>query len=62
MKWRKKHNHHHPKPDVAGAQASLERVRAQRAQVDQLVAALRREQHLNGFTANVTVVFRGGRK
>lgn len=61
MKWRKKH-HHRDKPDVAGAQANLERVRAQRGQVDQLVAALRREQHLNGFTANVTVVFRGGHK
>lgn len=49
------------KPDVEKAQEDLARIRAQRADVDALVSALVREKKLNNFTANVTVIFRGGR-
>ena len=50
-----------PMPDPEAAQAHLRRVRAQRPEVDALVAALVREQTLNNFTANVVITFRGGR-
>lgn len=49
------------KPDVAKAHEDLARIRAQRADVDALVNDLIREKHLNNFTANVVVTFRGGR-
>lgn len=49
------------KPDVEGARKDLARIRAQRGEVDELVAALIREKHLNNFTANVVVTFKGGR-
>lgn len=49
------------KPNVAKANADLERIRAQGADVDALVAALIREKRLNNFTANVVITFRGGR-
>lgn len=49
------------KPDVEKAQEDLARIKAQRDDVDALVAALVREKRLNNFTANVTVIFRGGR-
>lgn len=49
------------KPDVEGARENLARIRRQRPAVDELVAALMREKQLNNFTANVTVIFRGGR-
>lgn len=49
------------KPDVAKANADLAKIRAQRSEVDALVAALVREKRLNNFTANVVITFRGGR-
>lgn len=49
------------KPDVEGAREQLERIKRQRPDVDALVDALKRERRLNNFTANVTVMFRGGR-
>lgn len=49
------------KPNPRKAQADLERTRARRVDVDALVDALTRERHLNNFTANVTITFRGGR-
>lgn len=49
------------RPDVEKARAHLARVKRQRPAVDDLVAALMREQQLNNFTANVTATFRGGR-
>ncbi len=48
------------KPDVEGARENLARIKRQRPAVDELVAALVREKQLNNFTANVTVIFRGG--
>lgn len=60
MKWRKRNHAHPDKPDVEAAKAELERVRAQRDRVEALVEALRRERHLNSFTANTIAVFRGG--
>ena len=62
--WRREDRSPSPvdeKPDVEGARANLARIKRQRPDVDELVAALRREQHLNNFTANVTATFRGGR-
>lgn len=53
---------HADRPDVEGERAKLERIKAQRPNVENLVAALQREKHLNHFTASVIVVFRGGRK
>ena len=58
--WWNKHDRH-DKPDVAKANADLARIRAQREEVDALVAALVREKRLNNFTANVVITFRGGR-
>lgn len=52
---------HHDKPDPAAAEADLARIKAQRPEVDALVAELIREKRLNNFTANVVVTFRGGR-
>ncbi len=52
---------HPDKPDPAAAEANLERIKAQRPEVDALVAELIREKRLNNFTANVVVTFRGGR-
>lgn len=49
------------KPDVDGARERLARTRKQRAEVDALVAKFMREQRANGFTANMTVLLRGGR-
>lgn len=49
------------KPDVAGARERLARIKRQRPDVDALVAELMRQKRLNNFTANVTVIFRGGR-
>lgn len=49
------------KPDIPKAQRDLARIKAQRPDVDALVAALVREKHLNNFTANVTMTFRGGK-
>lgn len=49
------------KPDVAGAHERLARIKRQRPDVDALVAELMRQKRLNNFTANVTVIFRGGR-
>lgn len=49
------------KPDVAKAHRDLARIRAQRPEVDGLVAALVREKNLNNFTANVVITFKGGR-
>ena len=51
-----------PKPDPKAAQAHLQRMRAQRSEVDALVETLVRERRLNNFTANVVVTFRGGRQ
>lgn len=48
-------------PDVEGARENLARIKRQRPDVDALVAALVREKQLNNFTANVTVIFKGGR-
>lgn len=48
------------KPDVEGARENLARIRRQRPDVEALVADLVREKQLNNFTANVTVIFRGG--
>lgn len=41
------------RPDIAGAQAELERVKNQRPRVARLVAALRAEQMENNFAAHV---------
>lgn len=49
------------RPDPESAEAHLRKVRGQRPEVDALVDALIRERHLNNFTANVVVTFRGGR-
>lgn len=49
------------KPDVAKARAALDRIKGRRVDVDRLVDDLMREKHLNNFTANVTVTFRGGK-
>ena len=49
------------KPDVDKARQDLARIRAQRREVDELVAALVREKRLNNFTANVVITFKGGR-
>jgi hypothetical protein len=55
--------HRHPdKPDLEQAEADLDRIRSNRSRVDELVDDLRREKHLNNFTANVTVTFQGGRR
>ena len=55
-------NEQHPeKPDVDAARARLAQVKRRRPDVDALVAKLVREKDLNNFTANVIVVFRGGR-
>lgn len=59
--WRKKHRHP-DRADVDKAMADLERVRGQRPEVQALVDSLRRERHLNNFTANVVVTFQGGRR
>lgn len=48
-------------PDPKHAEAQLEQIRKRRPQVERLVEALLREKRLNSFTANVTVVLRGGR-
>jgi hypothetical protein len=58
--WPSKHERAE-KPDVEKAREDLARIRAQRAEVDDLVAALVREKRLNNFTANVVVTFKGGR-
>ena len=58
--WRRRTDREE-KPDVAKARADLARIRAQRPEVDGLVAALVREKHLNNFTANVVITFKGGR-
>ena len=50
------------RPDPAAARRQLEDVKKRRIDVQQLVAALQRERQLNGFTASVTVVLRGGRE
>lgn len=49
------------KPDVAAARETLERIKAQRPDVDALVASLVSDMQLNNFTANVIASFRGGR-
>lgn len=49
------------KPDPESAEEHLRLVRSRRPEVDALVDALIREKHLNNFTANVVVTFRGGR-
>lgn len=59
--WRKKHRHP-DRADVDKAMADLKQIRDQRPEVDALVNALRRERHLNNFTANVVVTFQGGRR
>ena len=62
MRWfRRKRERHRDRPDVDKARADLAKVRARRPEVDALVDALVRERHLNNFTANVVVTFRGGR-
>lgn len=61
MRWWRRKDDPHDKPDVKKAHADLARIRAQREEVDALVAALVREKHLNNFTANVVITFRGGR-
>ena len=61
MKWWHRKTVPPEKPDVEKAHADLARIRAQRDDVDALVAALVREKNLNNFTANVVVTFRGGR-
>ena len=48
------------KADIAAAKADLERARSHRPEVDRLVYDLVRERQLNGFTANITVILRGG--
>lgn len=58
--WHSRHERGE-KPNVEKARADLARIRAQRAEVDELVASLVREKRLNNFTANVVVTFRGGR-
>lgn len=58
--WRRK-TQPQDRPNVEKAHADLARIRAQREEVDALVAALVREKHLNNFTANVVITFRGGR-
>jgi hypothetical protein len=58
MPWRIPHRE---TPDPEKAKAELKKVREQRPDVDRLVEALRREQRLNSFTANVTVILKGGR-
>lgn len=50
------------RPDVEGARRQLEDAKKRRPQVARLVEALQRERQLNGFTASVTVVLRGGRE
>ena len=47
-------------PDVEKARADLRRIQARRHDVDNLVAALVIERHLNNFSANLTATFRGG--
>lgn len=47
-------------PDVEAARENLARIRRRRPDVEALVEALALEQRLNNFTANVTIVFRGG--
>lgn len=59
-RWRRDGDTADRKPDVAGARETLARIRRQRTDVDELVAALAEEKHLNNFTANVTLIFRGG--
>lgn len=49
-------------PDIDGAQRELARIKAQRPAVEELVAALVVERHLNNFSANLTATFRGGRQ
>jgi predicted nucleic acid-binding protein len=49
------------RPDIEGARRDLARAKRRRPDVDALVAALAREKQLNNFTANLTIVFRGGR-
>ena len=60
--WRRRKKPDDSKPDVETAREDLARIRAQRADVDALVAALVVERHLNNFSANLTATFRGGRK
>lgn len=50
-----------PRADVESAEAELARIKAQRPDVESLVAALIVERHLNNFSANLTATFRGGR-
>lgn len=58
--WQRRHSRT-DKPNVSKARADLARIQAQRSDVDDLVAALVREKHLNNFTANVVFTFKGGR-
>lgn len=53
--------HDSDRPNVEAARRNLEEARKRRPDVARLVEALKREQRLNGFTASVTVVLRGGR-
>lgn len=48
-------------PDPQAAREEYEAVKARRADVEQLIAALARERRLNNFTASAVIVFRGGR-
>lgn len=50
-----------PRADIQSAEAELARIKAQRPDVETLVAALIVERHLNNFSANLTATFRGGR-
>lgn len=59
--WRRSKTAKADKPDVEGAREELARIRAQRADVEALVASLITERRLNNFTANLTATFRGGR-
>lgn len=54
--------HDPDRPDTDAARRQLEDVKNRRPDVQQLVNALQRERQLNGFTASVTVVLRGGRE
>lgn len=61
--WRRKPKaRSQPRPDIEQAQADLDRIRAQRPDVEALVTSLIVERRLNNFSANLTATFRGGHK
>ena len=61
MRWPWHHRNNYT-PDPEKAETDLRRVKARRPAVERLVADLRRERHLNSFTANANAILRGGRQ